>query len=274
MTRRGPASRRPPRLDDRPAPPPSPPAPRRPQPPEQRLARAHVAGRSLHIDAAAVAAALRALASGDVTARYGLPVFTDLTTDEARAAAALVYGWPGSTPAAHIDSRRTTEAAAAAAARVREVATAGDRIALATARPASLLGVLGAWAVAARDAGAEVLAAVESDAFRADGRAGRRVWWVGDVAVVSDGHALLPVVGTEAADEWLFTIGRPKLVVADRGFAGAALAAGIETVAFAGLDAPVFAVAAARGLPCTVVPLDDSCPPGAYEPIAQLIAAT
>ena len=55
-------------------------------------------------------------------------------------------------------------------------------------------------------------------------------------------------------DEWLFAVGRPDLVVADGIFARQAIAAGLETVAVADLDAPEAALAAYRGRPVVVIP--------------------
>ena len=90
------------------------------------------------------------------------------------------------------------------------------------------------------------------------------------------GHRRAPLLGDDAcaglaAEELLFTLGHPDLVVADRTFAGHALACGLEVVAFAGLDALALAVAAWRGLAVRVVPLDERRPPGAYEPLVELL---
>ena len=48
------------------------------------------------------------------------------------------------------------------------------------------------------------------------GPAGRRVRWVDGVAVLTDGARLLADDSVDAAEEWLFTLARPDLVVADR----------------------------------------------------------
>jgi hypothetical protein len=93
------------------------------------------------------------------------------------------------------------------------------------------------------------------------------------VAVVSDGERLLADDSPLTGDDWVFAVGRPDLVVADHAFAGAATAAGLETFALAGLDAPALGVAAARGL-LALLPLDDRCPPAAYAPLVDLILAT
>jgi hypothetical protein len=93
------------------------------------------------------------------------------------------------------------------------------------------------------------------------------------VAVLTDGQALLAHDAVVAGDDWLFAVGRPDLVVADRGFAGAAVRAGVDVIAWADLDAPALAVCAARGRPIVVVPIDEQRPAWAYEPLGAALTA-
>ena len=79
------------------------------------------------------------------------------------------------------------------------------------------------------------------------GLSGRRVRWIDKVAVLTDGAALLGDDSVDAANEWLFTLARPDLVVCDRTYAGVAVATGLEAVAFADLDGIALAVAAWQG---------------------------
>jgi hypothetical protein len=92
------------------------------------------------------------------------------------------------------------------------------------------------------------------------------------VAALTDGDALLADPGVEAIDELLFTVPYPDLVVADRGFAGGALRAGIEVIALADLDAVALGLAATRGLPATVVPLHGQRPAAAYAVLEPVLA--
>ena len=64
---------------------------------------------------------------------------------------------------------------------------------------------------------------------------------------------------------------RPDLVVADRTYAGVAVATGLEVVAFADLDAVALAVAAWQGRALRIVPLDDRRPPRAYAGLLDLL---
>jgi hypothetical protein len=261
MTRRN-RSRLPPKLPD----PPSAPARRVPHAPTltDRLKRDHVAGRSARIGREEMLAILRRIANGTPRVLLGAPPFEALTSEQALAAVTALYGWDGQGPSARISATSTVEGFDAACTRIVEVARDGRRIAFATACPASLLPLHRSLAESAAALGAEVVTATESAQF---GTGGRRLRWLDRVAVVTDGEAILADDDAAAADELLFTVARPDLVVADRCFAGVALGAGIEVVAFADLDAAVLAVAAHRGRAVRVVPLDERRPPVAYEPL-------
>ena len=266
MTRR-PRSNRPPRLD---VPiPAAARAPLRPTPTQRRLIVAgHVSGPHARMGRAEVAAVVARLAAGNPAATLGLDL-GPISRDEAWAAIEEGWGYDGHTPRASIEPERTLAGARDAAVRLRAVAQSGGRVALATGRPASLLGAYRALAATLADAGADVLA---YEAFGPFGVA-RSLWWIDGVAVVTDGASLLADDGIVAGAEWLFAVGRPDLVVADRGFAAAALGAGHETVAFADLDAAVLGVAALRDLPVRLVPLDEQRPPEAYGPIVAALTA-
>jgi hypothetical protein len=163
---------------------------------------------------------------------------------------------------------RTIESFTVACARVLEVAHDGGRIAFATARPASLLPLYRRLVARASAAGATVLSADETAAF---GPSGQRVRWVDKIAVLTDGAALLGDDSVDAANEWLFTLARPELVVCDRTYAGVAVAGGLEAVAFVDLDAVALAVAAWQGRAIRVVPLDDRRAPSAYAGLLDLL---
>jgi hypothetical protein len=66
---------------------------------------------------------------------------------------------------------------------------------------------------------------------------------------------------------------RPDLVLADHGFAGAAIQAGVETLSIADVNDPALIVAKAQGRTEVVVVLDDHVPPEAYWPCFQAVAA-
>lgn len=67
---------------------------------------------------------------------------------------------------------------------------------------------------------------------------------------------------------------RPDLVVADHGFAGAAIEAGVETLSVADVNDPALLVARAQGRTDVVVVMDDHVSADAYWPCFQAAAAT
>jgi hypothetical protein len=263
---RKPRSRLPPKLPDRAR-------ERVEQPPKgptlpERLKHEQVAGRSTRYGRDETLGAMRRVARGAPKARLGLPPFDGLATTHVEAAVAEVFGWEGDGARARIAPARTVEGFTAACVRILEVAGSGGRIAFATARPASLLPLYRQLVARADAAGADVLSAVETPVI---GPSGRRVRWIDEVAVVTDGAALLAEDSVEAAHEWLFTLPRPDLVVCDHTYAGVAVGAGIEGVAFADLDALALAVASWQGRALRIVPLDDRRPPGAYGGLLDLL---
>ncbi len=216
---------------------------------------------------------IRRLVAGEPRSRFALDL-GDVSRAEADAAVEEAWGWDPRRPRAAIDTDHTLEAARTLGERLRAVAAGGGRVALATGRPASLLPMLVRLGASAAAQGASVVELVRYGPLEPPRHPGRWLWWHEGVAVVSDGERLLPDETAETGSEWLFAVGRPDLVVADHAFAGAAATSGSETFALADLDAPALAVAAHRGVPVHLVPLDDRCPPAAYAPLVDVILAT
>ena len=67
------------------------------------------------------------------------------------------------------------------------------------------------------------------------------------------------------------TLGPLELAGADHGFAGAAIAAGVPTVAVMDTNDPAFAVVAARGADATVIPMDDNRPLNSYAAALEVL---
>ena len=262
MSRR-PRRDRPPRLPDRASPPTRRLAAAAPPVPARRLLSAGVAGPHPTLGREEMLAAARRLTGpAEALGLDGPPV----SFEEVQDALEVVAG-PQRGPRAVIDPDRIVAGATHAAARLGRAVRDARRIAFATATPASLLTVYGAVARAARARGADVLDNLSAGPYGS----GRSLWWHDGVAVARDGAALVGETRREAADEWLFTVGRPDLAVADGVFARQAIAEGLETVAFADLDAPLPALAAHRGQPVDVIPLVTDRPPGAYEAVLEAL---
>jgi hypothetical protein len=235
--------------------------------------QARLAGRHDRLGRAELESIMRRVVRADPGALLGLDRFAQVDVDEARAAAQDIWGWDPAANAVAIDPDRLLGAALAARSRVVDVARRGGRVLVATGRPASLLGIHQGFARLARRSGAHVLEADEAGPVAVAGRPAR-VWWVGGVAVLTDGADLLADLGTGAIEEVLFAVPHPDLVVADRGFAGGALRIGIEVVALAGLESVALGIAARRGQPVTVVPVHEHRPAAAYVALEPLLGAS
>ncbi len=159
-----------------------------------------------------------------------------------------------------IDPARTAAGLVEAGNRIREVAEAGGRLLFATGHPGALilyyLG-LSRWA---QELGGEVVTA------RTRGRYQRGVSldWAGPVGTLGNGASLFHTHDPEPMRDVLGQTGPVDLVVADHGFAGAAIATGVPTVVAMDTNDPAFAVVAARGADVTVVPMDDNRPLNSY----------
>jgi hypothetical protein len=258
------AARRPPHLE--PAATPRAGVAPEPRPRNQRalVVKARLGGRHDRLGRTEVVAIMRRVIEGDPAALLGLDRFTDVDLPELSAAANRVWGWDTNQAAVSIDPDRLLGGVRDGRARILDVARRGGRVLVASSRPASLLALHQSMARLARSAGAHLLGETEAGPLPAAGRASVRLWWVGGVAVVTDGDSLLADRGIEAVGELLFTVPRPDLVIGDRGFAGGALAAGIEVVAVADVDAVALGLAACRGQPVTVIPMHERRPAAAY----------
>ena len=108
---------------------------------------------------------------------------------------------------------------------------------------------------------------------RADGR--RSVAYIDSVAVLfHDGaarHTHLP----DYMEEMLDALGndRPDLVVADHGFAGAAVEAGIRTLSIADVNDPALPLAQVRGRTDGVLLVDDGVKPDLFAPATEAVLA-
>jgi len=166
-----------------------------------------------------------------------------------------------------IDPARTASGLVEAGERVRAAAEAGGAFVLATGHPGALLSYyldLAAWV---EELGAETLTA------RTQGRyeRGSILDWVGSVGSLGDGASLRHTHDAGPMRDLLREMDGIDLVVADHGFAGAAIAAGIPTVAIMDSNDPALAVVARRGADVTVVPMDDNRPQGSYAAALQVL---
>lgn len=152
----------------------------------------------------------------------------------------------------------------------------GGRVVVATGHPFALLSHYGALARAFAAAGCEVLRPLEGERdglTMPDGRSCSIRYLDGVAALSADGalhhthraeymEAMLDAVrGADAVD----------LVVADHGFAGAAIEAGITTLSIADVNDPALPLAQARGRTTGVLLIDDGLDPSLFVPVTDAV---
>lgn len=161
--------------------------------------------------------------------------------------------------------------------RLARAAAGRERVLLATGHPTGVLALHLAVASALRAAGCEVLVpALDWTWPWDDGHWGRdrprHVRAVNGVHLLASGGELLH---THAPEPMVALLGAlddpPDLVVADHGWAGAAVEAGLEVLGLADCNDPALFVAEHEGRPIVTVPLDDNVPPHLYDPLSAYV---
>ena len=230
-----------------------------------QLLSAGVAGTSTSHGAETNLHKIELLRQGDAANTFGMEdLLRDVGFEEAYAAVARRIGYPPDreeTPGRGcIDPTRTAAALLEAGEHIRGVAEAGGSFLFGTGHPGAMLVYylgLSRWV---EEVGGEVLS------FETGGRykKGAPLDRVGPVAVLGDGASLLHTHSPAPMRDILRRVGTVDLVVADHGFAGAAVAAGVPAVAIMDTNDPALAVVAERGADLTVIPMDDNRPQNSY----------
>jgi hypothetical protein len=230
-----------------------------------RLLEAGVAGANTSHGAENNLYKIELLLEGDAAHTFGLEeLLRDASFEEAYEAVAYQTGYPpdrGETPGRGcIDPVRTAAGLLEAGERVRAIAEAGGRFVFATGHPGALLFYYLGLTRWVEELGGETLTA------ETGGRYGRGVSldWVGPVGALGNGASLFHTHSPDPMRDVLRELGAVDLVVADHGFAGAAIASGIPAVAIMDTNDPALAVAARRGADLSVVPMDDNRPQNSY----------
>jgi histidinol phosphate phosphatase hisN-like protein len=218
------------------------------------------------------------LAEGDEDTSLGL-AFEGITAKQVLEAVAALCACSGDLSErsgdSYIDPDATMQALELAAGRLAAAARRGERVLVATGHPTGVLPLHMAVARALDSAGAKLLMPAEGGRLGNDpaGRRRNRVRYLDGVAVLSDGASLFHTHEAWPMERMLAETDPPDLVLADHGFAGAAIARGVETVSIADVNDPALPVAKAVGLTEIVIPLDDNVSPALYVPLAERLEA-
>ena len=165
------------------------------------------------------------------------------------------------------------DACAAMGGRLARACAEGERVILATGHPIGLALLYHAIDGLLATRGAQVLTLAQGVSWR-EGHLPHD-WTIdhwGGVGFLTDAREPRHTHRPDAMERML-AHEMPDLVVADHGFAGAAIEAGIETLSIADVNDPALIVAQAQGRTDVVVVMDDHVAPGAYWPCFQALAA-
>jgi hypothetical protein len=168
-----------------------------------------------------------------------------------------------------IDPSRTAAGLLEAGGRIRAVAEAGGSFVFATGHPGALLSYYLGLAQWVEELGGGALTAQIQGRYKK----GSILDWVGPVGALGNGASLWHTHSPDPMRDLLQELGAVDLVVADHGFAGAAIAAEIPTVAVMDTNDPALAVVAERGADLTIVPMDDNRPQTSYDAALEVLRA-
>ena len=173
----------------------------------------------------------------------------------------------------HIAAEPILAACEALGDRLARATLAGETLVIATGHPNGLDVLYRQLARLAGDRGAKLLHPADGTSVQEPGRPGGwRIRYLDDVAMVTDEVAAKHTHAGDAMRRMLAE-GRPGLVLADHGFAGAAIEAGVEAVSVADVNDPALIVAKAQGRTQIVLVMDDNVAADDYWPCYQAVAS-
>jgi hypothetical protein len=218
---------------------------------------------------------IKRLCDGDPDSQFGLTGVNDMVASEVLRLVADAGGIDADPSVRHglvrVDPDRVLDAFEQIGDRLRQAADRGERVLLATGHPTGLPLLYQESGKLLADHGAKLIRPLEGEMWEDEGRR-RQIRYFAGVAMLTDRASALHTHGPEAMERMLGEM-VPDLVFADHGFAGAAIEAGVDTVAIADVNDPALVVARAQGRCGPVAVMDDNVQPEAYWPCFQTIAA-
>ncbi len=173
----------------------------------------------------------------------------------------------------HIDPGPVIDASAALGQRLARAAASRERVLIATGHPSGLVLLYRELGRLLAAHGGAILTPADGDRWRDPGLDHDwHIAYLSGVAMLTDGRSPRHTHRPDAMERMLAS-GRPDLVLADHGFAGAAIEAGVETVSVADVNDPALIVAKAQGWTEIVLVMDDHVAQDAYWPCFQAAAA-
>ncbi len=233
------------------------------------------AGPVVSHDLANVRRNIRLLHEGDPDKQFGMTGLQVLPPDEVLELVERAAGFRADgrfDGPVWVDPLLVLQACEAVGARLAVAVQRGERVILATGHPRGLDHLYIEVGRLLRDRGVRILTPADGGSW-IDGDRGRR--WIRyheGLAMLTDDERPLHTHAAEAMGR-ILAEDPPDLVLADHGFAGAAIERGVESISIADVNDPALLVARALGRTEIVVVMDDNVAADAYWPCFQAIAA-
>ena len=242
------------------------------------LLAGRVAGPVMSHDLDNVLRHIRLLHDGDPDKQFGMTGLQALRPDEVLALVERAAGFTAGarrTGPVPVDPDLVLDACEAAGDRLAEAVHTGARVILATGHPFGLAHLYVEVGRLLRERGAEILQPADGRSWL-DGGDGsssqpQRIRYHEGLAMLTDDERPLHTHDGDVMAR-ILAEALPDLVLADHGFAGAAIERGIETISIADVNDPALLVAREQGRTEVVIVMDDNVEPDAYWPCFQAIA--
>ena len=215
------------------------------------------------------------LVGGDTSVALGLSSLLPATVDEVLDGLRRLCDWDlepseGTRGKSWVSPETVIDQAERVAERLRRAVLQRERVFFGTGHPTGPLEMYARLAELLAEQGVTVPRIAEGESFEGY-VGGAQIRYICDVACVSMSGDL---VHTHSARPMEFLLGKgleADLVVGDHGFAGAALARGLDAVAIIDTNDPGLILAFARGLPVWPVMCDDARPAFRYEKLFRFV---
>ena len=223
------------------------------------------------------------LAAGEPDYTFGLSDWRQVTYEDVLAAVVSqgcdVVGAQGVDPVPDdfLDPKVTLAGIARHRAGLADIASRGGRVLVATGHPSALLGHYSALARALAAAGCTIVTPLEGerDRLRLPNGEPCMVRYVDGVGSLCYAGGLHHTHRPEYMEAMLDELGPApvELVLADHGFAGAAVERGIATLSIADVNDPALPLAQSRGRTDGVLLIDDGLEPAVFVPVTEAMLA-